>query len=114
MSPGSDIPELSVSSSDTYRSHFHPAAVNTVTATTTPNPTNLTISYPNEENVKTVTIQAYGLLGYTRSIDLHFEVNALHPERIFYFEGKRYKIASVVEMTEGQLAINAVSIEYRT
>jgi hypothetical protein len=54
------------------------------------------------------------LLGYTRSIDLHFEINALHPERIFYFEGKRYKIASVVEMGEGQIAINAVSIEYRT
>ena len=114
MRPGSDIPEISVSSSDNYRSPFHQEAVTSVSATTPPNPTDLQISSPNEENVKAVTVRAYGLLGYTRCIDLHFEVNALHPERIFYFEGKRYKIASVVEMGEGQLAINAVSIEYRT
>ena len=113
MCPGSDIPEISVSSLDNYRSPFHPEAVTSVSAATPPNP-DLQISSRNEENVKAVTVRAYGLLGYTRSIDLHFEVNALHPERIFYFEGKRYKIASVVEMTEGQLAINAVSIEYRT
>ena len=98
MCPGSDIPEISVSSSDNYRSPFHPEAVTSVSAATPPNPTDLQISSPNEENVKAVTVRAYGLLGYTRSIDLHFEVNALHPERIFYFEGKRYKIASVVEM----------------
>ena len=114
MCPGSDIPEISVSSSDNYRSPFHPEAVTSVSAATPPTPTDLQISSPNEENAKAVTVRAYGLLGYTRSIDLHFEINALHPERIFYFEGKRYKIASVVEMGEGQLAINAVSIEYRT
>ena len=114
MCPGSDIPEISVSSLDNYRSPFHPEAVTSVSATTPPTPNDLQISSPNEENTKVITVRAYGLLGYTRSIDLHFEINALHPERIFYFEGKRYKIASVIVMGEEQLAINAVSIEYRT
>tara|TARA_B100000676_G_C17378079_1_gene484018 strand:+ start:78 stop:422 length:345 start_codon:yes stop_codon:yes gene_type:complete len=114
MCPGSDIPEISVSSSDNYRSPFHPEAVTLVSAANLQTPTDLQISSPSEESAKATKVRAYGLLGYTRSIDLHFEINALHPERIFYFEGKRYKIASVVEMGEGQLAINAVSIEYRT
>ena len=114
MCPGSDIPEISVSSSDNYRPPFHPEAVTSVSAANLQTPTDLQISSPNEESTKATTVRAYGLLGYARSIDLHFEINALNPERIFYFEGKRYKIASVVEMGEGQLAINAVSIEYRT
>ena len=114
MGPESDVPEISVSSLENYRSPFHPEAVTSVSTLPASTVSDLQISSPSEENAKAVTVRAYGLLGYTRSIDLHFEVNALHPERIFYFEGKRYKIASVVEMGEGQLAINAVSIEYRT
>lgn len=61
-----------------------------------------------------VVVKVYGLIGHTRCIDLQFDKGALTPERIFVFDGKRYKIASVVQVTEEQLAINAVSIEYRT
>ena len=84
MCPGSDIPEISVSSSDNYRSPFHPEAVTSVSAATPPNSTDLQISSPNEENIKAVTVRAYGLLGYTRSIDLHFEVNAFPRANILF------------------------------
>ena len=105
MCPGSDVPEISVSSSDNYRSPFHPEAVTSVAAATPPSPTDLQVSSPNAENVKSVTVRAYGLLGYTRSIDLHFEVNALHPERIFYFGGGFRNFSETIDLAH-ELAKN--------
>ena len=52
MCPGSDNPEISVSSSDNYRSPFHPEAVTSVSAATPPTPTDLQISSPNEDRRK--------------------------------------------------------------
>ncbi|MBF0236601.1 MAG: hypothetical protein HQM12_02750 [SAR324 cluster bacterium] len=59
-------------------------------------------------------VKVYGLIGYTRCLDLQFENDHVIPENIFIFEKKRYKIASVIEMSPGQLALNAVSVEYST
>ena len=57
-------------------------------------------------------VKVYGLIGYTKYIDLEFERDYLLPENTFIFEGKRYKIASVIEMNSEEFVINAVSVEY--
>ncbi|MGK5090480.1 hypothetical protein WDW89_00535 [Deltaproteobacteria bacterium TL4] len=59
-------------------------------------------------------VKVYGLIGYTRYIDLQFDSEHVVPENIFVFENKRYKIASVIEMKAGEYAVNAVSVEYST
>lgn len=105
MCPASETPEIQVPSQESIRPLFR---MPSPTAASTPMPLGPAAA-PELTKVK-----AYGLLGHTRSIDLQFEPQALHPERIFFFEGKRYKVVSVVELEEGQLAINAVSIESRT
>ena len=59
-----------------------------------------------------VVVKVYGLLGYTRYIDLQFDPEHVIPENVFLFENKRYKIASVIETADKQYSVNAVSIEY--
>lgn len=59
-----------------------------------------------------VIVKVYGLIGHTKYIDLEFERDYILPENTFIFEGKRYKIASVIEMNSDEFVINTVSVEY--
>ena len=95
MCPGSDIPEISVSSSDNYRLLFI-RSCNFSFSCHSPNPTDLQISSPNEENVKAVTVRAYGLLGYTRALICTLR-SMPYAQSEYSISRKRYKIASVVE-----------------
>jgi len=61
----------------------------------------------------TMLVKVYGLLGHTRCVDLEFDATQVQAESIFVFQGKRYKIASVIETATHQTAINAVSMEYQ-
>ena len=72
---------------------------------------NVGCSLPSKEGEK-VVVKVYGLIGYTRYIDLQFNSEHVVPENVFVFENKHYKIASVIETENGQHAINAVSVEY--
>ena len=71
-------------------------------------------SVANPSDANKLIVKVYGLIGHTRCIDLQFESEHLIPESVFIFEGKRYKIASIIKMTDNQTAINAVAVEYGT
>lgn len=67
---------------------------------------------PELEVGEKIIARVYGLLGHTRHTEIAFDQDALKPETIFAHENRRYKIVSILNLDNNQLAVNAISIEY--
>lgn len=66
----------------------------------------------DEESSSKILVKVYGLLGYTRYIDVPFKQGELQQGNVFSFEKRSYKIASVITLADNNYAINAVATEY--